>query len=115
MVDSGVSLVEAYEGMIKMAITHSCLRTPLTWGCGDLPTLKSELPSDATRYFGRREIDSKTLYQCYQIASNGKLQSGLAKSMLQLGLNFVGTKHRALDDAKNTFSIFCALLDKFKY
>ena len=33
--------------------------------------------------------------------------------MIKLGLNFKGTKHRATDDAKNTFIIFCALLDKF--
>lgn len=114
MVDGGVTLLDAYEGMIKMAIRHDCLRMPLTWGCGDLPDLKAELPVHATRYFGRRELDAKTLYQCYQIAKNDKMQSGLAKSMVKLGLNFKGTKHRATDDAKNTFVIFCALLDKFK-
>jgi len=114
MVDGGTTLLNAYEGMIKMAIKHDCLRMPLTWGCGDLPDLKAELPEHATRYFGRRELDAKTLYQCYQIAKNDKVQSGLAKSMTKLGLNFKGTKHRATDDAKNTFLIFCALLDEFK-
>ncbi len=114
MVDNGVTLLDAYEGMIKMAIRHDCLRMPLTWGCGDLPDLKTELPSRATRFFGRRELDAKTLYQSYQIAKNDKIQSGLAKSMTKLGLNFKGTKHRATDDAKNTFVIFCALLDNFK-
>ena len=39
MVDNGVSLLDAYEGMIKMAMRHDCLRMPLTWGCGDLPDL----------------------------------------------------------------------------
>lgn len=114
MVDSGVSLLDAYEGMIKMAVKYGCLRMPLTWGCGDLPSLKSELPAHATRYFGRRELDAKTIYQSYQIAKNGKIQSGLAKSMGKLGLNFKGTQHRATDDAKNTFVIFCALLNQFK-
>lgn len=114
MVDNGVTLLEAYEGMIKMAIQHDCLRMPLTWGCGDLPALKTELPSQATRFFGRRELDAKTLYQAYQLAKNDKIQSGLAKSMTKLGLNFKGIKHRATDDAKNTFVIFCALLDTFK-
>lgn len=113
MVDSGVSILEAYEGMIKMALKHACIKMPLTWGCGDLPCLKSALPQEASKYFGRREIDAKTLYQCYQIAHDGKVESGLAKSMQQIGLTFAGRQHRALNDAKNTFIIFAELLQKF--
>lgn len=114
MVDNGISLINAYTNMINMAEKHGCQKMPLTWGCGDLPALKSELPENAKRYFGHRELDAKTVYQSYQIAKEGKVQSGLSKSMKKLGLNFIGTQHRALDDAKNTFFIYMELIDKFK-
>jgi len=114
MVGNGVALLDAYEGMIKLATDYACMQMPLTLGCGGLPALRAGLPASVTRYFGQHDLDVKTIYQSYQLARGEKIQSGLAKSMVKLGLNFKGIKHRATDDAKNTFVIFCNLWDRFK-
>lgn len=53
--------------------------------------------------FGRRSFDVKPLYQLYALSNGLKMQGGLARSMVRLGLNFQGTKHDAGDDAFNTF------------
>ena len=48
------------------------------------------------------------------MAMDAKTQSGLAKSMVRLGLKFEGTKHNAMDDATNTFYIYRKLLEELK-
>lgn len=113
-VDAAGTIEEAYLGMVAMAKQHDCLRMPLVWGAGDTDAIKKELPPACTWKFGRRELDAKTIFQAYQLALEGKVQSGLSKAMSRLGLQFAGTKHRAIDDAINTFLIFCELLKRFK-
>ena len=113
-VDNAGTLLEAYVGMCKMAELHECARMPVVWGCGDGHALRQELPKDTKWLFGRRELDVKALYQSYQVAVEGKLQAGLAKAMTKLGLQFAGKKHRAVDDAINTFLIFCELIGRFQ-
>lgn len=112
-VDVAGTIEEAYLGMVAMAKKHECARMPLVWGMGDCFAIKKELSKHVAWEFGRRELDVKGLFQSYQIARNEKVQAGLAKAMTKLGINFVGKKHRAIDDAKNTFVIFCELLKKF--
>lgn len=81
--------------------------SPITWGGGDLRTLRQQLPERTAEQLpyriGRREMDVKTLVQFRAIYQNKHLQGGLAKQMVRDGLHFKGTKHDALDDAKNTF------------
>jgi inhibitor of KinA sporulation pathway (predicted exonuclease) len=113
-VDAAGTIEEAYLGMVMMAKQYDCLRMPLVWGAGDTHAIKKELPPTCTWKFGRRELDAKTIFQAYQMALEQKVQAGLAKAMTRLDLQFRGTKHRAVDDAVNTFVIFCELLKRFK-
>jgi inhibitor of KinA sporulation pathway (predicted exonuclease) len=112
-VDAAGTLEEAYLGMENLARKYDCLTLPLVWGGGDGFALRQELPKTCPWSFGRRELDVKDVFQSYQIAKGEKVQAGLAKAMTRLGLHFKGRKHRAIDDAINTFFIFHALLGRF--
>ena len=112
-VDNAGSLADAYLGMENLAKRHGCLTMPLVWGVGDGEAIRKELPAHIPWSFGRRELDVKALFQAYQIARAEKVQAGLAKALTKLELTFKGRKHRAIDDAINTFYIFCALIKKF--
>ncbi len=112
-VDSAGTILEAYQGMVTMASKYDCLRMPIVWGMGDGYALRKELPATCQWNFGRRELDVKAVFQAYQMAKGEKIQAGLAKAMTKLGIQFSGKKHRAVDDAINTFIIYCRLLKCF--
>lgn len=113
-VDNAGNIEDAYLGMVDMGRRHGCLRMPIVWGMGDGHALRKELPPTCTWEFGRRELDVKAVFQMHQMARGDKVQAGLAKAMTWLGLAFTGKKHRADDDALNTFLIFYELLKKFR-
>ena len=116
-VDSAKSLTEVYHQLCHWLgpFKGRRLLNPLTWGGGDSELLRSQLGDEAMLWpFGRRWFDAKTVFQTWRIANDEPLQGGLAKSMTKLGLNFSGQKHSAVDDARNTFRIYCALMDKLK-
>jgi inhibitor of KinA sporulation pathway (predicted exonuclease) len=113
-VDTAGTLEAAYLGMVEMARQYSCMSMPLVWGGGDGHALRRELSPEVEWSFGRRELDVKAVFQTYQMAREEKIQAGLAKALTRLGLAFKGRKHRAIDDAINTFIIYYALLRKFK-
>ncbi len=112
-VDAAGCLEDAYLGMVTMAKSYECLRMPLVWGMGDGLALRQELPAHVEWLFGWRELDVKAVFQAYQMAKGEKIHAGLAKALTRLGLTFKGIKHRAIDDAINTFHIYHALLKKF--
>jgi len=113
-VDNAGNIVDAYLGMENLAKKHACLTLPIVWGGGDGHAVRLELPATCKWSFGRRELDVKTIFQAYRMAKREKVQAGLAKAMTKMGLNFKGRKHRALDDAINTFIMYCELLKKFQ-
>jgi inhibitor of KinA sporulation pathway (predicted exonuclease) len=105
--EQGIPLTEIYEEMKTLHKKHNCFRNALTWGGGDSADLRNALGLDEERYLlGRRWIDAKTLYISMQFANNGKTQAGLAKALINLGYDFDGRKHDALDDAYNTFRAY---------
>lgn len=112
-VDAAGSILDAYQGMVGMAGKYDCLHMPLVWGMGDGHALRKELPQTCQWNFGRRELDVKAVFQAYQMVKGQKIQAGLAKAMTKLGLQFQGTKHRAVDDAVNTFRIYYELIRRF--
>lgn len=87
---------------------------PVVWGHGDVDCLASQLETPVMPYFGRREMDVKTIYCAWRIAQGSRPEGGLARAMTHLGLHFDGRKHRAVDDAYNTFRIWAALQKQFK-
>lgn len=113
-VDAAGTLEEAYRQLLAFALKYDAAHMPLVWGIGDGAALRQELPSHVIWAFGRRELDVKAVFQAYQMSKGEKVHAGLAKAMTRLGLAFKGKKHRANDDALNTFVIYCELLKRFQ-
>lgn len=118
-VDAGTTLLEAYSKL--QAVTQrygvQTMGQTLTWGGPDTEELRNELRMDRESpewILGRRWVDVKTIFQTWRRSQSKPIQGGLSKSMLKLGLKFDGKKHRAADDAKNTFRMYIALLKKFR-
>jgi inhibitor of KinA sporulation pathway (predicted exonuclease) len=99
---------------------------PVVWGQGDIETLRRQVYHPMNLFkaflglitlppwpFGRRYIDAKTLYVAYRLANNNPPTGGLSKAMTKLGLQFKGKKHRAADDAENTFIILKKLMEPY--
>lgn len=117
-VDNGLPIQEAYEKLKKMHENYGSFVNAITWGGGDsselLEQLKAENPNFEGWCFGRRWLDTKTLFVSWRFANGQPIQGGLARSMTKVGLAFQGQKHDALDDAVNTFRMYCAMLKILK-
>lgn len=109
--EQGISLRQGYEDLVKFA-DRPRFYSMVTWGGGDARCLKEQVTRAYDEIiigkvfewpFGHREMDIKTIFQFTQLARGAKPQSGLAKSLTKFGLKFIGRKHSAEDDAKNTF------------
>lgn len=112
-----IDLKDAYIALLDFRSKYEVERNPITWGGGDSDYLYKQTyvacGNELKNWpFGRRWVDIKTVFQMYCIANGIKHQSGLSKSLTKLGLRFSGTKHNALDDAKNTFYAATKLLTK---
>jgi inhibitor of KinA sporulation pathway (predicted exonuclease) len=123
MVSNGVSIDEAAKALMEDHIKYGSFLNPVTWGGGDIYAIKQEISDPAlkdglNKAFGSRWVDVKTLYQQYRLANGQTIRSGLAKSLGRIShpntVNFLGTKHRAVDDAYNTFIIHSILLGLMK-
>jgi len=95
---------------------YKCFANPVVWGGGDANLFKKEAKEKIgyCKLFGHREIDLKTIYSFFQMAKNEKLNSSLKSTLVSYKLNFEGTQHRAVDDARNTLSLFFAMILKQK-
>jgi inhibitor of KinA sporulation pathway (predicted exonuclease) len=134
--DEGVPLVTAYQ---ELAAIHQKYQTgvnSITWGGDDQSALQEQLweklspqSRDTTPemtvheklgllgvpwVFGRRSKDVKDTFQFWALANGHKMQGGLARSMVRMGLNFQGRKHDAGDDAFNTFRITHELVKRIQ-
>ena len=114
-IDNGISLPEIYEDLKNLHEKYKCFRNCITWGGGDSQDLRNSLNLDDEMFlFGRRWIDVKTVFISYMFSKGESHKSGLAKSLLRLGMQFKGKKHNAKDDALNTFLIYRELLKRIK-
>lgn len=105
----GVSLSAAHDRILEFLAPFAASRqlNPLTWGGGDSDTLRKQLGKDGETWaFGRRWIDTKTVYVAWQHAHGREARGGLRSSMKQLGLKFEGRAHTAAADAWNTFRMY---------
>lgn len=118
MLSTAGTLQEACNSLLTDHRTYSDFMNPATWGGSDIEFIKSQLVDypelllQMNLGFGRRWIDVKTIYQAYRMAKQLSIKSGLAKSLTRVDLKFEGTKHRAADDAYNTFRIHRELLKR---
>lgn len=113
----GIGLAEAYSKLVAFHAENRCAMNPVTWGGGDSILLRDQLEAKGQRVqwaFGRRWIDAKTVMQTLRMAHGINSQGGLARSMTKLGLNFVGRKHNAGDDAYNTALIYIRLMEMMR-
>ncbi len=114
-IDNGKSLNDIYLDLIRMHTDHDCFRNCISWGGGDSQALRTALNLDDEMFlFGRRWIDAKTVFISHMFANGENHRSGLAKSLVRLGMKFDGKKHNSKDDAKNTFFIYRELLERMK-
>ena len=111
-IKKGTSLVKIIEELYSDILIYNADKKLLTWGAGDQEAIKVELPKDYPWKLGRSSFNVKHLYQLYRDLRGEKVSSGLKKSMNRLGLNFEGSAHNALVDAKNTAFIFMKLTKK---
>ena len=117
-VDHGLSLEEAYGKLKRMHENYGSFINAITWGGGDSQELLEQIKNENSHFegwcFGRRWIDTKTLFVSWRFANGQPIQGGLARSMLKVGLKFEGQKHNALDDSINTFKMYVAMLKFMK-
>lgn len=118
-VDNGYTLEEAYRKLQKMHENYGAFVNVITWGGGDSIELLTQLQQENSNFegwcFGRRWIDTKTLYVSWRLANGKHVQGGLAKAMTKVDLRFEGQKHNATDDAVNTFRLYLKMLELLKY
>jgi inhibitor of KinA sporulation pathway (predicted exonuclease) len=100
--------------IISLMLQHQCYTNPVVWGGGDANLLKKELKEYVgyCKLFGYREIDLKTIDTFYKISKNQKTNSSLKSCLNLYKLDFIGTQHRAMDDARNTLRLFFAMINK---
>lgn len=93
-------------------VEHKCFVNPVQWGGGDALALRKEfvLRNIVFKFFGRREIDVKTLYTYLSIAQGRSVTGGLKSCMGRYKLPFEGIPHRASVDALNTLKFFFLLI-----
>jgi inhibitor of KinA sporulation pathway (predicted exonuclease) len=129
-VENAPGIIDAYYLLQMFHQKHKCFRNPLVWGSGvrndssaifdefhaAMLALDEKLHRERTEslenFMGFRVLDAKTLFQSIMLFENTSYAGGLAESMKRLGLVFEGDKHRALTDAKNTFTIWYHLTRK---
>jgi inhibitor of KinA sporulation pathway (predicted exonuclease) len=116
------NIIEAWNELKYFHSKHKCFKNPLVWGSGvrnDSIALHSEfvmadfIKSGAhphhtaeENFMGWRVLDAKTLFQSLMLFENRGYAGGLKDCMERVGLKFEGEKHRALVDAKNTFTLW---------
>jgi inhibitor of KinA sporulation pathway (predicted exonuclease) len=109
------TIQEAYRELKAFHAKEKCFMNPLVWGSGvrnDSLAIYQEAGVEEPNFMGFRVLDAKTIYQSYMLFENKQYAGGLGDSMKKLGLVFEGDKHRALTDAKNTFTIWYFLTRK---
>ena len=109
---SAVPLSQVAEDLSSLVTKYSCFVNPVQWGGGDTAILLKEfrLAEIPFPHFGRREIDVKTVCGYLSMVEGRKPSGGLKSYLGRHGLSFVGTPHRAGDDARNTLELWFTLM-----
>lgn len=116
----GKTLIEAYEEITTDCEKNLVHRQPVVWGGGDMRTLRQQVWEKDNNIlvnhwsFGYTEMNIKNIVQAILTGKNAKTQGGLARSMTKFGLNFKGTKHRAIHDSANTFLLYVELIKRLQ-
>lgn len=117
LLEKGQPLLAQYNKLAEAHKKYGSFINPITWGGGDTQEIQNQLKAQNVEFewvFGRRWIDTKTVYVSQRLARQKDFKGGLAKAMTKLGIKFEGTKHTSKDDAVNTFRMYYHLLRKFR-
>lgn len=114
-VDQAPALPEAFGLLCQWLAPYQRRRhtNPVTWGGGDTELLLEQIGleyGDERWPFGRRWLDTKTLFAALLMRQGKSVRVGLAGSMKKAGLVFEGRAHDALVDAENTFRFWAHLV-----
>ena len=111
---SCVSLNVVANKIGELITLYNCFVNPVQWGGGDSQKLVSEFRNQGIDfpYFGRREIDVKTICTYLAMVQGKKPSGGLKSYVARYGLKFRGTPHRAAVDAENTLSLWFELMKR---
>jgi inhibitor of KinA sporulation pathway (predicted exonuclease) len=116
-VSNAPTIAQAFEELRWFHAKNKVFQNPIVWGSGvsnDSLALWNEVGADEPNFMGWRVIDAKSIYQSLMLFDGGMYAGGLEQSMSRLGLTFQGTKHNALTDARNTFTIWYHLIRKMR-
>ena len=107
-------LEDVARNLSELILKYNCFVNPVTWGQGDARLLLQEFKSNNVDfpYFGRREMDVKTICVYHRLAQGRKTTGGLSSFLHGYGLEFSGTPHRAKNDAYNTLALWFVLLKR---
>lgn len=114
MLADAPKLPDAYKQMLAYLQSHGVHRQPIVWGGGDVSFLKQSVNNPEDFPFGFTEMNVKTIVQAVLTSRGQPTQGGLAKSMTKFGLRFMGKKHRAIDDSRNTLMLYFKMLDMLR-
>ena len=98
MVDRGVGFVEAAEGLSDFIASYECNGFS-SWGDYDKHQLRQDCGRHGVEWaFGDEHENIKKMF-----ASNMNLRKpcGLGAALRKVDIDFVGTAHRGIDDARN--------------
>jgi len=112
--DYSVPHAQVAKEIGEIITARNCFLNPISWGGGDSIELKAEFKDQGISFphFGRRWVDVKTWYSLHMLAIGKKPSGGLSSALGSFKLQFVGTPHRADDDALNTLRLFFEILQR---
>jgi inhibitor of KinA sporulation pathway (predicted exonuclease) len=105
-VDSAGTLEEAYRLLKVMHEKHKSFVNSVVWGGGDslelLQQLRKENPNFQGWCFGRRWIDTKTLYISWRISQKKPPAGGLSRAMKNVGMSYFCKKRSDIAALQST-------------
>jgi len=104
-----MSLPEALTSLQDWAIEAGCSRYMAAWG-NDYFDIKQACIATGTPHPWKNYLNIKEMATVMRTQFKGKARGGLKSALNAFGLEFVGTQHRALEDANNTARLLGELL-----
>jgi ATP-dependent DNA helicase DinG len=109
-----VPLSQVAEELGNLLTQEKPFVNPITWGGGDAAELLQEFRDGGIDFpfFGRRILDVKTLFVYLEQVNGRSPSGGLRSAMGKYKCPFIGTPHRADEDAMNTLRFYFALVNR---
>jgi inhibitor of KinA sporulation pathway (predicted exonuclease) len=109
-----VSLSQVAEELGNLLTQEKPFTNPIVWGGNDAAELLQEFRDGGIDFpfFGRRILDVKTLFVYLEQVNGRSPSGGLRSAMGKYKCPFIGTPHRADQDAYNTLRFYFALVNR---